>query len=119
MKKLLFTLLIPIIGHAQVSITGTGSYSENFDGLLNTGTNIPWTDNTTILNWYSQKSTPAAMVYDVSAGTSTTGKLYSFGTVAASDRALGTIGSAGFGNGAHGLQFQNTSGSIVNDFLVS
>lgn len=119
MKKILIVLLFPLIGFSQVSITGTGSYSQNFDGLLNTGTNIPWTDNSTILNWYSQKSTAAAMVYDAAAGTSNAGKLYSFGTVAAFERALGTVGSGGFGNGAHGVQLQNNSGSLINNFSVS
>ncbi len=119
MKKTLIALLFPLIGYSQVSITATGSYSQNFDGLLNTGTNNAWTDNSTISNWYSQKSTVGAMVYDAGAGAINTGKLYSFGTVAASDRALGTVGSAGFGNGAHGLQLQNNSGLLVNNFSVS
>lgn len=119
MKKILFALAFPLIGFSQVSITATGSYTQNFDGLANTGTNIAWTDNTTIANWYCQKSTAGAVVYDAGTGSSTAGKVYSFGSTGATERALGTLGSAGFGNGAHGVQLQNNSGSIVNNFVVS
>jgi len=119
MKKILIALSFPLFGFSQVSITATGSYSQNFDGLANTGTNIAWTDNSTIANWYCQKSTTGAVVYDAGTGSSTTGKVYSFGSTSSSERALGTLGSAGFGNGAHGIQLQNNSGTIVNNFQVS
>ena len=119
MKKILIALAFPLFGFSQVSITATGSYTQNFDGLANTGTNNAWTDNTTIANWYCQKSTAGAVVYDAGTGSATAGKVYSFGSAASSERALGTLGSAGFGNGAHGVQLQNNSGSIVNNFQVS
>lgn len=119
MKKIVFALAFPLFGFSQVSITTSGSYTQDFNTLLNTGTNNPWTDNTTIANWYCQKSTAGAVVYDAGTGTSTTGKVYSFGSAASSDRALGTLGSASFGNGAHGVQLKNNSGSIVNNFQVS
>lgn len=119
MKKILIALAFPLFGFSQVSITATGSYSQDFNTLLNTGTNNTWTDNTTIANWYCQKSTAGAVVYDAGTGSATAGKVYSFGSTGSTDRAIGTLGSAGFGNGAHGVQLQNNSGSIVNNFQVS
>ena len=76
---------------AQVLITASGSNAQNFDALLNTGTGT-WTDNTTIPNWYSQR-TGTGITYSASTGSSNAGGLYSFGIAAATDRALGSVGS--------------------------
>src|SRR6185295_10286851 len=60
---------------AQVSIPSTGTpVTEAFDGLAQTGTNIPWVDNTTIPGWYSTRAT-----YNAGTGVSNTGAQYSFG----------------------------------------
>ena len=120
MKRL---LLIPILllgfgSSAQVLMTGSGSYSQNFNTLASTGTN-PWTDNSVIPNVYSQRSGTGAGNYIADAGTSTNGTIYSYGTTAATERALGAIGSNGAGNFAHGILFQNTSGGVLSDFTVS
>jgi hypothetical protein len=122
MKRL---LLIPILllgfsVKSQVTITGTGNYTQNFDGLGLTGTNIAWADNSTIPNWFSQR-TGSGTTYDAGNGSSNAGKLYSFGTTSATERALGSIGSgnAAAGNFAHGLLFHNTSGGAISSFNVS
>ena len=118
-------LLIPILflsyfGLSQVSITGTGNHTQNFDGLANTGTAIPFVNNTTIPNWFSQR-TGTGTNYDANTGTATAGNLYSFGSTAAPDRALGTIGSGGAaaGNFAHGVAFQNNATTLIDQFTVS
>ena len=105
---------------AQVLITASGSHAQNFDGLLNTGSGT-WTDNTTIPNWYSQR-TGTGTTYSASTGSSNAGGLYSFGAATgATDRALGSIGSNNVvaGGFAHGVQFKNTSGGTVSDVKVS
>ena len=79
--------------NSQVLITGDGNYSQNFDGLLNTGVVNTWSDNSTIENVYSQRTT-SSVAYAANDGTNTTGGLYSYGTTASSERAIGTIGSA-------------------------
>ena len=104
---------------AQVLITASGSNAQNFDALLNTGSGT-WTDNTTIPNWYSQR-TGTGTTYSASTGSLNAGGLYSFGIAAATDRALGSVGSnnAVAGGFAHGVQLKNTSGGTVTDVKVS
>lgn len=99
---------------APVAMTGAGSYSENFDTLANTGTTNSWTDDTTLPGWYSQRS-GTGTTYAADTGSSTGGNLYSYGSAASTERALGTIGSgnAAAGSFAHGVLLQNTSGSSI------
>ncbi len=121
--RMIFILMISLLffnsNQAQVLITASGSHAQNFDGLLNTGSGT-WTDNSTIPNWYSQR-TGTGITYSASTGTSNAGGLYSFGSTAATDRALGSVGSnnAVAGGFAHGVQFKNTSGGTVSDVKVS
>lgn len=116
MKRLLLLpiLLLCGVSFAQIAMTGPGSYNQNFDGLVNTGTGITWTNNSTIPNWYSTQT-----VYDASTGSSSTGKLYSFGSVSATDRALGSICSGTTGTIAYGAQFQNASGGALGTFNIT
>lgn len=120
MKRIIYLLLLlPVFGIGQVAMSTSGSYSQDFNSLANTGTNIPWTDNTTIANWYCQKSAAGAVVYDASTGSLNAGKAYSFGATSDIERSLGTIGSSGSGNFATGIQLQNTSGGTINTLNVS
>ena len=121
MKKLFFAIcFLPWIANSQVSISGPGSYTQDFNTLVNTGTAIPWIDNSTIPNWYSQR-TGTGTTYNAGNGSSNAGALYSFGVTADNDRSIGTIGSANAtaGNFAHGVQFKNDAGTTVTDFTVS
>jgi len=122
MKRL---LLIPIlflsgISMAQVAMTGTGTYTQNFDGLASTGTTNAWVDNTTIPNWFSQR-TGTATTYKADNGGSNAGGLNSYGTTAATERSLGSIGSgnAAAGDFAHGLLFHNTSSGNIGTVTIS
>lgn len=122
MKRL---LLIPIlflsgVSLSQVAMTGAGNYTQNFDGLASTGTNITWTDNSTIPNWFSQR-TGTGITYKADNGASNAGGLNSYGTTAATERSLGSVGSgnAAAGSFAHGLLFQNTSGGGLGTITVS
>lgn len=122
MKRLLLlpVLLLSGLSIAQVSMTGSGSYTQDFNTLASAGTNITWTDNVTIPNWYAQR-TGTGTTYDAGTGSSNAGKLYSFGLAADADRALGSIGSANAaaGNFAHGLQFQNNAATGIGNVSVS
>jgi hypothetical protein len=92
-----------------ISITSSNfSYTENFDGLSNSGTSIPWSDNTTIPGWYSNKET-----YDASTGTAISGSAYSFGSSAAIDRSFGSIGSNSAGSIQYAVRFINSTGSTI------
>jgi hypothetical protein len=103
---------------AQVIMSSTGSYVQDFNGLAGSGTPA-WSDNGTIANWYAQKSLGGAILtYTAGTGSGTAGALYSYGTVAA-DRALGTIGSNASGDFAYGILLKNTSGSTITNITVS
>ncbi|MCR9252321.1 MAG: T9SS type A sorting domain-containing protein [bacterium] len=116
-----FTLFIAIVCLAnstlfgQVTLTsGDATYTEDFNTLANTGTAVTWTDNTTLSGWYSDE-----IDYDASAGTSTSGALYSFGTGTDSDRALGSLASGGTGTVFYGVRILNNTGSTITEFNVS
>ncbi len=122
MKRLLLLpmLLLGGLSFAQVAMNGAGTYTQDFNTLANTGTAIPWVDNSTVSNWYAQR-TGTGTTYDAGTGSSNAGRLYSFGATSASDRALGSIGSANAaaGNFAHGVQFQNTGSVGVGNVTVT
>ena len=106
----------PMVLGAVVLSSGTGTYTQTFDSLLNTGTANAWADDSTITGWYAAKSVVPTPVttYRAETGSGTTGALYSFGSAASSDRALGTLASGTPGNFAFGVLFQNTSGSNLS-----
>src|SRR5688572_25248947 len=86
---------LPAIG--QVGMSTSGTYTQTFNTLNTSGSPV-WTDNTTLANWYAQRTgTGTTIVAD--AGTNTGGNLYSYGTGTTTERALGSIGS---GNAAAG-----------------
>jgi hypothetical protein len=111
---------------AQVNMsTASGTYTQDFNTLASSGTGITWTDNSTIANWYSQR-TGTGSLYGANDGsvTSTGNFLYSFGSTSSSDRALGTYGGAtatfaSAGDFAHGVLLRNTSGATMTDIRVS
>ena len=104
---------------APVSITASGTYTQNFNGLI-TSSSATWADDSTIAAWYAQRTgTGTSIAAD--AGSSTGGNLYSYGTGTGSDRALGSLGSsnANAGQFAWGLQFVNSSSSTVTIGTIS
>jgi hypothetical protein len=111
------TLVTQVI-KAQVTITTSGNYTQNFDALINTGT-ATWTDNSTIANWYSQRSGTGTTII-AGTGSGNTGGLYSFGSAGSSERALGSVGSNNVAAGgfAHGVQMLNSSGNTVTDVRI-
>ncbi len=134
LKKLFITLSVNAftlqLSTAQINFSG-GTYTQDFDTLdVTESTFNPWTNNTTLLGWhlYRQPATApvAVATYRASSGTDNTGAFYSFGT-AATDRALGGIGSGGtyWGSpaasnpaGWMAVAFTNTSGFTINDFTI-
>ncbi len=139
------TLLLAHELQGQISITGGGlSYSQNFDTLTRSTTAENLINNSEatsvndspqlagLLGWYaagfaSQNAlTPNSYVPQILAGTgsSGTGSFYSYGAVAASDRALGTLptdGTTGAGAGALrvGVRFVNNTGDYLSGFTFS
>lgn len=107
-------------GFGQISMATTGSHTQNFNGLSNSTTAQTWTDNSTIANWYSQR-TGNGTTYVGDAGSGTAGTLYSYGASGNNERAIGSIGSgnAAAGSFAHGVLLRNTSSSTITSLTVS
>ncbi|WP_425555377.1 beta strand repeat-containing protein, partial [Flavobacterium cheonhonense] len=109
-------LVLPVVSFGQVTMTTTGSYSQDFNTLPSTGTPT-WANNSTLANWYAAGFT----TFSVGTGSANSGALYSFGVAgvnALSDRALGGVGS-GSANPAYGVVLRNTSGGTITDIKVT
>ena len=107
-------LITAISGFGQVSIPTAGvPVTQNFNTLALSGSANTWTDNTTISGWYSNR-----IVYLADAGTSTTGGLYSYGTAAASERALGGL-SSGSASPIFGVRLVNNTGATISGLTLS
>ena len=113
--------------NAQINFGG-GTYTQDFDGLANSGSGVPWTNNITLPGWFLfRQPAPGTAIttYTTGTGTSATGSFYSFGIAA--DRALGGVGSGGTYFGSPGssvpagwisVGFTNTTGSTINTATI-
>jgi hypothetical protein len=104
------------ITNAQVIYT-FGTYSQNFDTLASTGSNVPWNDNATIPGWYANQTS-----YTTSNGTGNTAGLYSYGGGAINpptDRALGAIPSNSTNPIVFAVQILNNTTSTFNTFSLA
>jgi hypothetical protein len=108
-----FYLLIGI-ANAQISITNTTPYTQNFDGLPTTGTS---TVNPNPANWLRYGGNGTTM--SVGSGTSGTGGFYSAGTGTTSERAMGLLLSSGARPLYVGAKFVNNTGSTIVSASVS
>ena len=116
---ILSALLIGSRAGAQIFFSA-GTYSQNFDSLLTSGT-VNWTNNLTLPGWYAAKGAADAPTYIANAGNATTGSLYSFGTNGvnpASDRALGSVAGSSTAY-AYGVRFTNDTALTVTNILIS
>ena len=93
----LFFVCWSFYSFGQITITAPNTpYVQNFNTLAPSGTNVTWTNNTTIPGWYLfRQPAPgtALSTYNASDGSGTTGSMYSFGATSSSERALGAIAS--------------------------
>lgn len=96
-----------MVAASGIEITASGSHSQNFDTLPNTGTST-WEDNTTIVGWYSSRAEIIA-----GSGSSTTGALYSYGATGDTERAIGSLNSSSTETIGYGVLFWNNSGSAI------
>ena len=118
--------------HPSMPVNFTGSYTQNFDTLANTGgSSITWTNQVTLPGWsLFRQATPATAIttYGVDDGASTSGNFLSYGTTGTIDRALGGLGTGGsyFGSPAGGatagwiaFATTNTTGATINSLNVA
>ena len=119
---LLAALATDTPAQGQIVVTGSTTYTQNFDSLGTT--TIPWVDNTTIPGWFVGMNANATADGNltISDGTNSalTG-LLNLGAASAADRALGSkaTGTGGFANIAFGVLFQNTSGRTLDITNIS
>lgn len=101
----------------------SGTYSQNFDSLADSGS-PSWTDNSTLPGWYISKANGTSgngpvTAYTPGTGSSGTGAIYSFGASSSTDRALGSVASGTPGDFAYGVRFVNDTGSAQTNFTLS
>jgi hypothetical protein len=116
-------LAISFLFQSSLALTNDGSIgafespiTENFNSLAQTGTNAVWTDNSTLVGIYSNRST-----FNAGTGSNNAGSLYSFGiagTNPVTDRALGTVAS-GSAAPIFGVKLTNNTGSTITSLDVS
>ena len=105
---------------AQISITNSTPYTQNFNGLPNTG--APTATNPNPADWYRYAATTGAKALTVGNGSLNTGGFYSAGdtaTATRSDRALGSLLSTGSKPLYFGAKFINNTGSTIVSATVS
>ena len=127
-KQLHFSRLIILafmflihLAHAQVNMSATGSYFQNFNSLSSSGNSNSFTNNSTIPSWYIQREDGNANpnVYAAGTGSVNSGGFYSYGSTGNSERALGMLNSGSTDGMAVGLLLRNTSGVTISAITVS
>ncbi len=112
-------------GFAQTTVSG--SYSQDFNTLASTGTANSWVQDSTISEWWAFRFPNSTQVwvdvtqYAANDGTTATGTLYSYGSTASSERALGSVGSGNDASGGYryGTGFTNGFLNAITDLDIS
>lgn len=104
LSAILLLSVLPL-AQAQVSFTGT-PYTQTFDalqGTTNNTLNVPWTNNSTLPGWYLSKATysvtdgtlgGSAAAFDSTSTAVQNVGLFSFGSAASAERAIGMRSTA-------------------------
>ena len=99
---------------AAVPVSGTGSYSQNFDTLPASGS-AGWSQGITLPSWYVHRSTlgvPSSIAVTNGSGSWSQG-LYSMGISGGADRALGSAPTTSHGVYSTAVIFQNTGSTLI------
>lgn len=121
MRKYFILIIIFVVTNvvfSQIQITSSNfNYSQNFNTLANTGTNLPWTNNSTIPGWFSTESTYNPD--DGSIGVPHKDSLLSLGSAGSTDRALGDAITGRGSPISYGIEFVNNSGHTITQITIS
>lgn len=108
----------PNYGKAQIEMIHTGSYSQNFDILISSGS-AAWTDNSTIPGWYWQyQFQDQYKTYSATDGTDISTGKKSFGLPGNSDRAMGIVPDKDRPF-TIGIALQNKSSTTISQVSIS
>jgi hypothetical protein len=113
-KITVFFLILCAASYSQISLTGTGLYTQNFNSLSNTGTSadVP-------AGWFfNEEGNNADSLYSAGIGSDNSGNTYSFGPDGGTDRALGTLRDNKL-TSMIGAQFINNTGNEITQIPVS
>lgn len=94
---------------AQVAMTALEPYSQDFNSLPITGS-VSWVNNATLPGWYLPDDVSLVTADN---GASSTEGVYSYGSQAAPDRALGAIDAC-----SYKLVMKNSTGGVIRHFKV-
>jgi hypothetical protein len=120
------------IASGQVLLSGGLSYSQNFDSLSNSPAagSATWTDNATpgLTGWFASRAFTggttsaygpfAYTAYRIGDGSANNGTIWSFGTIGATDRALGSLSSGTPKTNVFGVWIENDTASPVDTLTV-
>lgn len=111
---------IEVAGPPAISLSA-GMHTQNFDTLATNGVANLWRDNFSLPGWYAAKSVAPTEIttYRASNGSDNGGGLYSFGTAASTERALGDLPANAVGTISYGVCFTNDTGASVSNFILS
>lgn len=115
-------MLMPHIVKSQTSVNSIGvPVTENFNSLTTSNSIISWNQNSTLQGWYAYEMDPYSKPIDYSAdsGTSTGGRLYSYGRASNSDRALGSLCSGSNDSIFFGWRLKNNTGKAASSISIS
>lgn len=116
MRKLYFSFLTFMMMasnyvQAQVTFSNVSQvYTQDFDGLANTGTNNAFD----LTGWSANRTT-----YNAGTGSNNAGSMYSFGAASSTERSLGTLTSGSVPTIAFGFKLINSTGENVRSVNVS
>lgn len=116
MKKFgLLIILFTNLTFAQISLTGSGTYNQDFNSLASTGT----TNSILPAGWvFLETGTNANTTYAAGIGSDNTGDTYSFGAAANTDRAFGGLLSGSLTT-TIGASFVNNTGFTITQIPIS
>jgi hypothetical protein len=136
MKKLFVVLgsvsAFSLVANGQILLSGGLTYSQNFDSMSNSPAagSATWTDNATpgLEGWYASRAFTGGTTsaygpfaytgYRIGDGSANNGTIWSFGTIGATDRALGSLGSGTPKTNVFGVLFKNDTANIVDTLTI-
>nr|WP_225444577.1 endonuclease [Pseudomarimonas arenosa] len=112
MRLLSLALLLSLPGFALAQSVSLGQsvVSESFDSLTASGTGSSLPNG-----WYAAENGSVGADYSADNGSANSGSVYSYGSTASSERALGTLASNST-TPLIGVQIQNDTGAVLTEF---